>query len=70
MRELLDRVPAHDDVWALFDRDEATRYAHQAKDAFRAIVDPGRQVVSGILWVLEQPAPPGIQEKRDLPIVV
>jgi len=68
MREALDRIPARDDIWSLINRDEAIRYAHQPKDAFQSSVEVGAlgQVISGISWILDQPAPSGITERRDM----
>jgi hypothetical protein len=67
MREALDRIPARDDIWSLLNRDEAIRYAHQAKEEFQSSVDVGAlsQVISGISWMLDQPTPSGIRERRD-----
>jgi hypothetical protein len=67
MRELLDRAPANDAIWDLLDRNGAIRYA-QEKGALKNKVDPARQIMSGILWALEQPTPPGVNEVQDLPM--
>jgi hypothetical protein len=68
MREALERTTASDDIWSLLNREEAIRYAHLAKDAFRSTIDVAAlgHVVSGISWLLDQPAPLGINEKRDV----
>jgi hypothetical protein len=68
MREALERTTASDDIWSLINREEAIRYAHMAKDAFRSTVDVAAlgHVVSGISWLLDQPAAPGINEKGDI----
>lgn len=69
MQELLERIPSDSDIWCVFDRNEAIRYAHQPNDAFKSGVETDAlgKVVSGMLWCIEQPAPPGIQELRALP---
>jgi len=64
LREVLERTLARDDIWSLLNREAAIHYAHLTKDAFRSTIDAGAlgQVVSGISWVLDQPALMGITE--------
>jgi hypothetical protein len=64
LREVLERTVARDDIWSLLDREAAIHYAHLTKDAFRSTIDAGAlgQVVSGICWILDQPALMGITE--------